>query len=107
MWKTGGFHSGDSILECDSVQSVINIATFRINVLPATFGSKACVSTVSHEDTPRKTPAVAVVRGRIHLSSLSDSVCMLQYCSRAHKQVAAASSQQQRQLSIEFRPLFR
>jgi hypothetical protein len=70
----------DSILECDSVQStsIINIATFRINVMPATFGSKAVVSTISHEDTTRKTPAVAVVRGRIHHSSLSDSVYMLQ-----------------------------
>jgi hypothetical protein len=43
MWKVEGFHSGDSILGCDAMQSIINIATFGINVLPATSGSKAYV----------------------------------------------------------------
>jgi len=52
----------ESIMECDAVQSTINAATFRINVLPATVGSKACVSAISHEDTSSKTPAVAVER---------------------------------------------
>jgi len=68
----------ESIMECDVVQSTINAATFRINVLPATVGSKACVSAISHEDTSSKMPAVAVERGRIDHSSLSNSVCMLQ-----------------------------
>jgi len=65
----------DSILECDSVQSVINTATFQINVLPAALGSKAFVSTISHGDTSRKSPAVAVATGTIHHSSLSECLC--------------------------------
>lgn len=91
----------DSILECDSVQSIINTATFYINVLPAALGSKAIISTISHEDTSRKSPAVAVVRGRIHHSSLPE--CLY---------AAVMLTWQLRRLNgktavVEFRPLFR